>query len=235
MMRLVRRVALAALLVLLAGPLHAARSRHTPRPRPAPRPAELRFPARVSEPAMKDLLAAARPSLPVSAAILAIARVESGFNPYSENPNSTACGILQFIEATCEVYASPREACFDPNLNAWAGVRHLTSIYGEHVREALPPRPEMPDELQRAEQAYQLLYAYHYHGSASPFALVGGSIDSQLAAEEGLTHLRRFYGILKRATYVPSRIRRAPVSRAAKRPSKRWKAQRPRRQLAQRS
>lgn len=50
--------------------------------------------------AVAEALAIARPPISLSAAILAIARVESGFNPYSQNPTSTACGIFQFIKAT---------------------------------------------------------------------------------------------------------------------------------------
>ena len=49
--------------------------------------------------AVVDALSKARLPIDLSAMILAIARVESGFNPFSENPASTACGIFQFVEA----------------------------------------------------------------------------------------------------------------------------------------
>ena len=222
--------------------------------RPAPRPPDLRFPARVGDAVVRDLIAAGRvgvkdelpdpalsrrwggadvarqeialravlealartrPSLDVSAAILAIARVESGFNPDSQNPGSTACGIFQFVAGTWENYNPTREACFEPGPNAQAGVKHLTNIHETYVREALPPRAELPDEEQRLEHTYRLLYAYHYHGSASAFAPQGGSVDAQLVAEAGLPHLRRFFSILRRAVYVPRPVRRRPVVRAA--------------------
>jgi len=166
-------------------------------------------------------LTVTRPALDVSAAILAIARVESGFNPASRNPNSTACGIFQFIEATWASYGAPRELCTDPELNASAGVKHITMLHDSHVRAAMPPLRELPNEGQRAEHAYRLLYAYHYHGESSPYAEAGGSIDSQLAAEGGVPFLHRFYSILKRATVAsrPAAARRTGTpKRAARRP-----------------
>jgi hypothetical protein len=224
---------------------------------PAPRSPALRFPARVSDAVVRDLIAAgrvgakdelrapetsqrwggadvvrqevalravlaalarARPSLDVSAAILAIARVESGFNPDSKNPSSTACGIFQFVAGTWERYNDAREACVEPGPNAIAGVKHLTTLHTEFVRDAVPPRNELPDEEQRLEHTYRLLYAYHYHGSGSAFAPQGGSVEAQLVAEAGVPHLRQFFSILKRAVYVPPRpARKRPVVRAAAR------------------
>ena len=72
--------------------------------------------------AICDALAHARLPIDLSAMVLAIARVESGFNPFSENPDSTACGLFQFVEGTWEMYMPSRQACFDPYVNAWAGV-----------------------------------------------------------------------------------------------------------------
>jgi hypothetical protein len=238
------------LLVLLAALPSFAHARS------APRPPDVRFPARVTDAVVRDLvavgrvgakdelrdaetsrrwggadvarqevalravlaaLARTRPSLDVSAAILAIARVESGFNPDSKNPGSTACGIFQFVAGTWENYNTTREACFEPGENASAGVKHLTTLHTTFVRDALPPRNELPDEEQRLEHTYRLLYAYHYHGSRSAFAPQGGSVEAQLVAEAGLPHLRRFFSILKRAVYVPRPVRKRPVVRAAAR------------------
>ena len=71
--------------------------------------------------AIADALAKARLPIDLSAMILAIARVESGFNPFSEHPVSTACGLFQFVEGTWEAYQPTRDTCFDPYVNAWAG------------------------------------------------------------------------------------------------------------------
>jgi hypothetical protein len=155
-------------------------------------------------------LTGARPPLSVAASILAIARVESGWNPYSENPTSTACGIFQFIKATWQNYSDTRESCFDPNVNAWAGVKHLTTLYESHVEGRIAPLALVTTELERAEWTYRMLYAYHYHGEASTLAPGGGALEAQAAAENGLPQLKGFFSILKKATYV------APVPRVVR-------------------
>ena len=154
-----------------------------------------------------------RPPLSLGAAILAIARVESGFNPDSENPHSTACGIFQFVKATWEAYGSPRELCFDPQINSQVGVRHLLSLYRNHVRDSVPCLAPTADESARAdriEQEYTLLYAYHYHGEASEWAADGGSPEAHEVAQNGLPYLKSFLSILEKATREPVR-KRPPV------------------------
>ena len=158
--------------------------------------------------AVVDALSKARPPIDLSAMILAIARVESGFNPFSENPDSTACGIFQFVEATWETYIPSRDACFDPYVNAWAGVRHLSRLDSGVLRDARKLLQGVPDELQRTEYLYRLLYAYHYHGPRSLYAAIGGSMTAQQAADAGVPYLKRYYSILKKATYVPPPVRK---------------------------
>jgi hypothetical protein len=155
--------------------------------------------------AVVGALAEHRPPIHVSAAILAIARVESGFNPFSQNPNSTACGIFQFIKATWLRYASTHSSCTDPAINAGAGVRHLTLLHDAYVRHAIAGDVQL-DELERVERTYRLMYAYHYHGESSKHAVAGGSPVAQQVAEAGLGQLRSFYDILKRATAAPTRV-----------------------------
>ena len=168
--------------------------------------------------AICDALAHARLPIDLSAMVLAIARVESGFNPFSENPGSTACGIFQFVEATWEMYIPSRDACFDPYVNAWAGVRHLSRLDSGVLRDARKLLQGVPDELQRTEYLYRLLYAYHYHGPRSLYAAIGGSMTAQQAADAGVPYLKRYYSILKKATYVPPppprRTKRAPRGKA---------------------
>ncbi len=163
--------------------------------------------------AITDALAQARVPIDLAAMILTIARVESGFNPFSEHPVSTACGLFQFIEATWQAYQPTRESCLDPYLNAWAGVRHLTLLEQRRLREARALLAGVPDELQRTEYLYRLLYAYHFHGARSVQAAVGGSLTAQQAADGGVPYLRRYYAILKKATYVPPP---APAVRATR-------------------
>jgi len=171
--------------------------------------------------AVIDALQGTRPPLSVAASILAIARVESGWNPYSENPNSTACGLFQFVKATWQVYSGTRETCFDPSVNAWAGVKHLTALYADHVRPALVPIEPVTSEQERLAWTYRLLYAYHYHGEGAPEASGGGSLVAQSAAEAGIPQLFGFFSILRKATTVVK-----PNVRAASRKPVRARARR---------
>ncbi len=175
--------------------------------------------------AIADALAKARPPIDLSAMILAIARVESGFNPFSQHPVSTACGIFQFVEGTWQAYAPTRDTCFDPYVNAWAGVKHLSALDHARLRDARKLLQGVPDEVQRTEYLYRLLYAYHYHGSRSLYAALGGSMTAQQAADSGVPYLKRYYSILKKATYVPPppkprtvvrKARAAPRARSAR-------------------
>jgi hypothetical protein len=166
--------------------------------------------------AIADALAKARLPIDLSAMVLAIARVESGFNPFSEHPVSTACGLFQFVEATWQAYAPTRDACFDPYLNAWAGVRHLSMLDSRRLGDARKLLQGVPDETQRTEYLYRLLYAYHYHGARSLYASLGGSLVAQQAANSGVPYLKRYYAILKKATYVPPPPKARPAVRKAR-------------------
>jgi len=162
--------------------------------------------------AVVDALSAARPPIGVAAAILAIARVESGWNPYSRNPTSTACGLFQFIRATWASYDDSRDRCFDPKINASAGVKHLMGIYQTRVAPRIAPLTPITTEAERVAWTYRMLYGFHYHGEAVPEATDGGSLLTQSVADAGLPHLQRFFTILKKAT--------APVVRRARTPTR---------------
>ena len=165
--------------------------------------------------AVVDALAQARPPIGVAAAILTIARVESGWNPYSRNPESTACGLFQFVRATWATYDPSQDRCFDPRANAAAGVKHLRTLYQTRVGPRLEPLLPITTEAERVEWTYRLLYALHYHGEAAPEAAEGGSIFSQTVAEAGMPHLKSFLIILKRITAPPVRTVRAGTARRA--------------------
>src|SRR5262245_15854751 len=117
--------------------------------------------------AVADALSKARPPIELSALLPAIARVESGFNPCSEHPTSTACGIFQLVEGTWQSYADTRDRCFDPYVNAWAGVRHLAKLDMIRLGEARRLLQGVPDEVQRIEYLDRLLYATPYQGMRS--------------------------------------------------------------------
>lgn len=162
--------------------------------------------------AVVEALSAARPPIGVAAAILAIARVESGWNPYSRNPTSSACGLFQFIRATWASYEPSQDRCFDARANAAAGVKHLVGLYRAHVA-SLQPTDEVVD---RVGWTYRMLYAFHYHGESAPEANDGGSPEVQAVADAGLPTLHGFFAILQRATTVPVRAKRghrAPARR----------------------
>lgn len=155
--------------------------------------------------AVVDALSAARPPIGVAAAILAIARIESGWNPYSRNPTSTACGLFQFVRATWASYDDSQQRCFDAKINASAGVKHLMAIYRTHVEPRIAPLSLVTTEAERVAWTYRMLYGFHYHGEAVPEANDGGSLLTQSVADAGLPHLQGFFTLLKRATAPPLR------------------------------
>jgi hypothetical protein len=165
-----------------------------------------------------DALSAARPPIGVAAAILAIARIESGWNPYSRNPTSSACGLFQFIRATWASYDGSQQRCFDPKVNASAGVKHLMGIYQMRVAPRIEPLLPITTETERVAWTYRMLYGFHYHGEAAPEAADGGSLLTNSVADAGLSQLQGFFTILKKAT-APAVRRARPTMRVARRVS----------------
>ncbi len=91
------------------------------------------------------------------------ARLESGFNPNAKNPNSSAGGLLQFIDSTASDYGLQNK--FDPAASADAGAR-LMRDNATALRGALGREPTAGE-----------LYLAHQQGSggaikllANPFA-----------------------------------------------------------------
>jgi hypothetical protein len=168
--------------------------------------------------AVVEALSAARPPIDVAAAILTIARVESGWNPYARNPTSTACGLFQFVRATWESYDGSQQHCFDAERNATAGVKHLIGLYQTRVLPRLSDAVPSPSDDDRVASLYRLLYAFHFHGEVAPEAADGGSAESQSVADAGLGHLERYLAVLRRATTVVRPARKHAVTRAARRP-----------------
>jgi hypothetical protein len=167
--------------------------------------------------AVVDALSAVRPPIGVAAAILAIARVESGWNPYSRNPASTACGLFQFVKATWAIYDESQQRCFDARANATAGVKHLTSLYREHVAPRIELITPVTSEAERRTWTYRMLFALHYHGEAAPAASEGGSLLARSAADPATSHLEGFFTILKKTTAEPAAPRGGSPTRAKSR------------------
>jgi hypothetical protein len=171
--------------------------------------------------AVIQALLGTRPPLDVAASILAIARIESGWNAAARNPASSACGLFQFVRGTWESYGGSHDSCDDPALNACLGVEHLTSLYRSHVWPQIEPLSLLGTEADRLEWTYRLLYAYHYHGADAPEADEGGAPVAVSAADWGLPQLKSFFSILKRATAPPRRPRLLQQARGHGAPTKR--------------
>jgi hypothetical protein len=163
--------------------------------------------------AVVDALSAARPPIGLAAAIMAIARIESGWNPYSRNPTSTACGLFQFVRATWARYDDSQQRCFDPNANARAGVKHLMSLYTSRIAPRIALITPLTTETERRAWTYRMLFALHYHGEAAPEAAEGGSIVSHSVAHAGTSHLEGFFTLLRKTTATPPRVRVASRTR----------------------
>lgn len=178
--------------------------------------------------AVVDALSEARPPIGVAAAILAIARVESGWNPYSRNPTSTACGLFQFVRATWAMYDESQERCFDAEVNATAGVKHLMSLYRRRIAPRVELITPLTTEAGRRAWTYRMLFALHYHGEGAPEADQGGTLVAQSAALAATPQLEGFFEILRKTTAPPAkpRVRTAararrgsPAAKAKNRPS----------------
>ena len=50
-----------------------------------------------------------------------------------------------------QAYAPTRDTCFDPYVNAWAGVKHLSTLEQGRLRDACKLVQGVPDDVQRTE------------------------------------------------------------------------------------
>jgi len=90
-----------------------------------------------------------------SAFLLAVARVESGFNPDAASSLSSASGIGQFIDKTGASYGLWEENRFDLRANTSALVRHLKKQL-DNARKRFEPK--------NAREAFAIAYALHHDG-----------------------------------------------------------------------
>ncbi len=123
-------------------------------------------PAWVQREGIRAILYHARKaSLPIEdqAVLLAIANIESGFNPLAQANITTACGLFQFVQATGEMVSLKTAECMDPWKNAAAGVNHFIANYNQRVR----PYVENLTGPERAFRTFELSYYLHHDGPAS--------------------------------------------------------------------
>jgi hypothetical protein len=73
-------------------------------------------------------------------------------------------------------------AARDPYVNAWAGVKHLSTLEKGrlHGRKLLKGRAR---SVQCTEYLYRLLYTYHFHGSRSLYEALGSSLMAQAGSQ----------------------------------------------------
>ena len=97
------------------------------------------------------------------AALLAIADIESGFNPIARAPTSSACGLFQFVKKTGEHFGLSRAECMDPWENAKAEMQFYTSNFEHGVGTNVSGL----SGTERAFRAFELSYYLHHDGPES--------------------------------------------------------------------
>lgn len=97
------------------------------------------------------------------AVLLAIADIESGFNPIARAPTTTACGLFQFVKKTGEIFGLPHTDCMDPMANAHAQISHYQYNFERRVR----PFVEQLAGPERVFRTFELSYYLHHDGPDS--------------------------------------------------------------------
>jgi len=95
--------------------------------------------------------------------LLAVADIESGFNPLARAPTTTACGIFQFVKRTGEMFGLSQSECMDPWQNAEAGVAHCVYNYEPRIARQL----QDVKGTERLFRAFELSYYLHHDGPES--------------------------------------------------------------------
>lgn len=97
------------------------------------------------------------------AVLLAIADIESGFNPMARAATTSACGLFQFVKRTGEMFNLAQSDCMDPIQNARAGVDHY--LYNYERRVAAQVQNLTGNE--RLFRTFELSYYLHHDGPDS--------------------------------------------------------------------
>ena len=111
------------------------------------------------------LFSARKAGLPIEdqAVLLAIADIESGFNPMARAPTTTACGLFQFVKRTGEMFSLATAECMDPWQNARAGVAH----YLFNLERRVAPQTTSLAGAERVFRLFELSYYLHHDGPES--------------------------------------------------------------------
>lgn len=122
-------------------------------------------------------------SLREQAFVLAVARVESGFNPDAAARSSSATGLGQFIDATGAAYGLDDSNRFDSGANAQALVAHLKfALSWTRARHVTA----------HDDRDLALAYAYHHDGPKLD------SYGEEIAKNAVLPASRQFFSWLRR-------------------------------------
>ncbi len=131
------------------------------------------------------------------AVLLAIADIESGFNPLARAPTTSACGLFQFVRRTGELFRLPVEKCMDPWENARAGVEHYINNYERKVQSTVADL----SGAERVLRTFELSYYLHHDGVAS----TSPSNEVKAIVLSGTQFLFRAYHVLREEAQMPDR------------------------------
>lgn len=109
-------------------------------------------------------------SLTDQAVLLAIAEVESGFNPMARAPTTSACDLFQFVKGTAALYGLSQEQCMNPWINAQAGIAH----YRDNYQRGVESRVANLRGIEKLARTFEFSYYLHHDGpnSSNPAAEV---------------------------------------------------------------
>lgn len=124
------------------------------------------------------------------AVLLAVAEIESGFNPMAKAESTSACGLFQFVKKTGELFGLSQENCMNPWLNAMAGVQHYVSNYQKRVQDSVTEN----SGAERLFRIFEISYYMHHDGPAS----TNPSNDVKAVIMSGTAFLFKVYQILQK-------------------------------------
>lgn len=97
------------------------------------------------------------------ASLLAIADIESGFNPMARAPTTSACGLFQFVKRTGESFDLSASDCMNPWLNARSEIDHYTKNFERRVKSHVADL----EGSERVFRTFELSYYLHHDGPES--------------------------------------------------------------------
>lgn len=96
-----------------------------------------------------------------TAVLLAIADIESGFNPLAKARDTTACGVNQFLTETGEQFGLSETVCFNPGPNTRAQIKHFKRIINQpRVLRVLQGKTDQ----ERLVFMFREVYCRHHDG-----------------------------------------------------------------------